>query len=493
MGAFLKERLRKSLILFCAIFYAVFSSLTYPIHEAKAGPVVGAVPAGITVGAGVYVTAALIAAGGAGLVGYDEYSDEIKTHAYNTWNSSTKLAKDSLNISLNAATGLGNGLVSLEKPFMDFVSTKLNDISEIAASLFSNTRSDISSDYVLGGYKLSVREAAGTYYLSLPTTADQNGEIMLMGGLWTSIGVSQYSGEYRVWRNGTFVNSVESWKNPDLYNAISAKGISTVQGLVNALSLLGYAPAVSNRQLYEEALAKTVPRVKEQWESMRDAGLVLPVDSAIPHANGKQAIYNPSSGAYTGIDGGVFNPSDITWSFPVPKYRDKDVPVPGVYVDTPPLTGVPSIDESIAKNPSIPKETTNVNTGVTINNPDLPIEGNPTIPGNPSIIVPPFDAPGTTGLDFTPLMMTGETMTNKFPFSIPFDFVGQLSVLNVEPQAPSFDVNVPEFLKLGSMVIPFKMKLSFEMFDPVANIIRWGMIIIFDISLIFAIRKLLPE
>src|SRR5690606_28313405 len=142
---------------------------------------------------------------------------------------------------------------------------------------------------------------------------------------------------------------------------------------------------------------------------------VIPVDSAIPHANGKQAVYNPTDGTYTGVDGGVINPADVTWSFPIPKYRDKDVPVPGVYVDTPPLTGVPSIDESITKNPAIPKDTTNINTGVTIKNPDIPAEYNPPTTGGGTPTTP---GEGTTpkGINFKPLIFVGTLLTQKFPF-----------------------------------------------------------------------------
>lgn len=44
-------------------------------------------------------------------------------------------------------------------------------------------------------------------------------------------------------------------------------------------------------------------------------------------------------------------------------------------------------------------------------------------------------------LDFTPLMALGENITNKFPFSLPWDLMSLLSIFDAPPKAPNFEVN----------------------------------------------------
>lgn len=99
----------------------------------------------------------------------------------------------------------------------------------------------------------------------------------------------------------------------------------------------------------------------------------------------------------------------------------------------------------------------------------------------------------TKKLVWTPLMMAGTAMTTKFPFSLPWDLMGQLKIFDAAPQAPKFEVNIPEFLKIEDTSIPLKFTIDLSMFDKVATMVRWFNIIIWDIALILILRKLLPE
>lgn len=99
--------------------------------------------------------------------------------------------------------------------------------------------------------------------------------------------------------------------------------------------------------------------------------------------------------------------------------------------------------------------------------------------------------PNSDKINWEPLKLLPDTFTKKFPFSIPWDIARQLSVFDVSPQAPVLHVNkvIPVF---GSTV-NLKFDIDFSMFDTVAVIVRWFLIIAFDLGVILSIRKFMPE
>lgn len=101
--------------------------------------------------------------------------------------------------------------------------------------------------------------------------------------------------------------------------------------------------------------------------------------------------------------------------------------------------------------------------------------------------------PGGKQINMQPLLQVGQDLTTKFPFSIPWDLGRQLSVFDADPVAPFFAVDIPQFFKFGSVIIPLKFDVDFQMFDLVAQICRWGTVLLFDIGIILGIRRLLPE
>lgn len=501
----MKEKTRKILIIFSAMFLAAFSTLAYPMQQAQAAPIVaGAVPAGITLGAGAYTVGALALAGVVGVAGYDTYSDEINAHAKGVWEGGTQTAMDSLNWSIDQSISAGNSVVEMGAGFVDWAGSTINNL---AAETVNITNESITN----GTFTTTHRYTVGTYGIGESVlTSDTAIFARGIGSTYSNqafVQVFQSSGDVTFQLPGLSVKFTKAQHGLDTaaiqQEAGNLKSINSFNSFMLKIYTAAGAASTYNpvtHKSLELQYSNGISKTKEAWESMRDAGLVLPTDSAVPlsSVDATPLNYNADTDTYTGIDGGVYTGTPA-WAFPQPRIRVANpdipgsVPTTGVYVDTPVLTGNPTYDDALTSNPDIPMTTTNVQTGITVGNPDFAT----STPLEPIVAVPPavpsYDSPGTTGLDFTPLMMTGSAMTNKFPFSIPFDFVKQLSILDVEPQAPVFDINIPEFLKIGGFIIPFKMKLSFEMFDPIANIIRWGMIIIFDISLIFAIRKLLPE
>lgn len=502
VGAFVKERVRKSLIIFCAVFFAVFSTLTYPAYEAKAGPLVGgAVPAGITLGAGAYTLGALGLAAVAGIAGYSEYEKEVNAHAARAWANGTDLAKGSLNMSIEAAKGAGTGVVGLYTDFINYVDKNL-------ASLGQDTWAVKHQDTIINGniefkFRSEYSNGGWAFYFQSPDTSKMAFIINGKKSVSYDFSVDRYSATNTNWEVG--------YTNPTgviagLTAAIESRSslgkvqdemrqITTFEQAVAYIKTWGVSLHVAGEAEYDDYIG-VKRNYEEAWTTMRDAGLVLPVDHSVPLSSidATPLNYNADTDTYTGIDGGVYT-GVPDWAFPQPKLRvgQKDIPT-GVYVDTPVLTGNPAYDKPILENPAIPKTTTNVQTGVTIANPDVPITGNPVIPVDPALPgIPDFAKPGSKQITFAPLITSGTAMTNKFPFSIPFDFVKQFQIFNVEPETPVFKVDIPQFLKIGDMSVPFRMNLDLSMFDLIAEIIRWGSIIAFDIGLIFAIRRLMPE
>lgn len=101
-------------------------------------------------------------------------------------------------------------------------------------------------------------------------------------------------------------------------------------------------------------------------------------------------------------------------------------------------------------------------------------------------------APETATIDWTPLLNDAD-LTKKFPFSIPWDLKAQLSVFNVSPVAPKFNVDVPKFITIGSLVIPLKFSVDLAQFDRIATLARWFLTIAVDVGFVLGMRRLMPE
>lgn len=101
--------------------------------------------------------------------------------------------------------------------------------------------------------------------------------------------------------------------------------------------------------------------------------------------------------------------------------------------------------------------------------------------------------PKSVEFDFGPLMVAGNAFTRKFPFSVPWDVKRQLDVFNVSPQAPKFVINKPNFIVLSGYSIPLRLTIDLAQFDFIASLIRWFGVIAFDIGVILAMRRFMPE
>lgn len=96
-----------------------------------------------------------------------------------------------------------------------------------------------------------------------------------------------------------------------------------------------------------------------------------------------------------------------------------------------------------------------------------------------------FDVSQT--LDFEPLIIAGETFTNRFPFSLPWDLYNSFASLAVPGERPDFTIEVPD----TNLLKGFKFTVDLSMFEDLLAFAKAVELIIFDIGLILITTKLM--
>lgn len=96
-------------------------------------------------------------------------------------------------------------------------------------------------------------------------------------------------------------------------------------------------------------------------------------------------------------------------------------------------------------------------------------------------------ATGTVSLDLSPLKSLGGVLTSKFPFSIPWDLSNAVQGLKATPKAPHWTITFPSNYFIGGGTID----IDFAQFQAWANIVRWGLLIAFNIGLIMLTRTII--
>lgn len=95
--------------------------------------------------------------------------------------------------------------------------------------------------------------------------------------------------------------------------------------------------------------------------------------------------------------------------------------------------------------------------------------------------------PQEVSLDFSAFKAID--LTKKFPFSIPWDILRSFgSFMNVSEKAPSWTLDFGAF---SSLNVDAKYTIDLSMFNTLAAIVRWGILIIFQIGLILKTRDII--
>lgn len=350
----------------------VFSSFYVVPPKEKAGAIsIGAVlPAGITVGAGIYTLGALAVGGLAIAVGIDQ-GEEINKHAKNVWAGATDLAKDSLKSSLDLMSSTGESVLTLGTDVKNFIKSKAGAIASISAAVISAsqekdlpTTETSYSDVDGANAPITVTKAtkfpesvmAKSYYwdtvdLQLPTTSEnvfyvqgangllaykkinidynwQNGFRVQMLDRVLDDGTRQLSRfplqELLVLRGYALTNTPSQILYSDMPVEINTvakmemllKDIHTTEELLALLTeVLGLDNVfVGNQDIFQEYLGQKAK--VGSLENLINDGIALELDNVYPYVQGTDTpLTLDPDGTLTLPDGAVYN-GEVDWVMP---------------------------------------------------------------------------------------------------------------------------------------------------------------------------------
>lgn len=486
------KRFNKSLIIVLAIMMFFL-----PIQQERAKAVGWVIPAGIEIGAGAYVVTALAVAGVAGALGYSEYEEEIKTHATEAWEGANDVVKQSLLKSIVATVEAGQTTIEFGQEFIDWYQGVFTP--EFATDMgvaVGMTQAEMNQVYVQRGY--TVANLDGTFNsrpmykkmlnigksdrLKINTSGWYQENVMVATRAYNAVQSSWYT-EISWFGIGGLQNYIHYDKNGP--NPINIDMNSTdvwywTNVMVNYARARGATITIEKGEVKSptfDAYAKQVgDRVEKVMNHAVNQGISLPLTDIAPRtATGQTATFNP--------DVGLWRLPDGTWLEDVSKPRDWAFPVPQV---------VTNPDGTVTTNPDTTLPQTEVTTGDGVItdpitgtfNPPLVETGAPTAPA-PTY---PSDAePAPSKIHWKKLIGLGNYFTTRFPFSLPWDVgrafngvFGQIS----DSDTPVFNFPVTYQGKTHQFKITFP-----DWILPWLPFWRGAVLIMFDIGIIYAIRK----
>ena len=315
---------------------------------------------------------------------------------------------------------------------------------------------------------------------------------------------------YRVniYRNGVFISH--------LAIVPPSRGMETfyaepIRRLGNNLITRAHATWLdNNNQLRMSSTAQVIVHNIVNVETVQTNAIIRSMDFILSQAN---AITNPATAmaAVQAISGAVADDDYIGIWIPHsindvvnPTLTLADVVVPGDIVNDdvivyPPITYPPSTGNPPGTaNPPWVGDLTNTVSNIATDVGGIRgalntvIEGVQAIPGQLTNIWEGIQAipaavtstlVGTMELDFSRLR-TSQNVTTLFPFSIPFDYYRTIASLRVPPQVPVVEMDFS-----GTIFGDYVWRLDMSEFEFIAEIVRWGVWIMFFIGLITATHK----
>jgi hypothetical protein len=477
--------LKRFSIISVLVVFMFSSLLVYPRQKVQAiAPAVAAAAAGVEIGVGAYVVGTL-AVGSLGVALGLEYGDDIKAHAVDVWKSANQTIKDSMKASIAAAVQAGTGVVKLSQDVVDFLKSHFStayaqyvsaSASVPAASLLATSNIvelKAPSGYVWVTYSLYHGHYVFSSEVRLNKSSNYSGKYVFeatgVNSALTGVSVSSRVLQYfpqSLWNVSTsLLTSVDA----------ARRLIQSWTGLVPVLM------TVSEAQSFKDAHLTN----KDLWDSQIDAvasgamstGVYVPFDdiAAYPvdtfgtRVSDQPLVWNDSTKVWERAEGGTWTGS-IDWDFPIPKVTEGGKVTVGDTV---------AIGEGVGTKVG---EGAEVGTGEGILS-DI-LTGVQTIADTL-----------TTGLvgdvsriNWDKLKLAGSAFTTAFPFSIPWDVgrafdavFGSFDELEDMPKW-TWDINF-----LGEI-----HKIEFEINDYFLEwfeIIRSVMLILFDVGLVYAVRK----
>lgn len=212
-------------------------------------------------------------------------------------------------------------------------------------------------------------------------------------------------------------------------------------------------------------------KVSTNWDfngtvgTVKDYGLVPYVDT-LTGKTGMGIFYNNTKNPYEyylygNFELGKVEPISVTSDTVVPKVTDEDLEK---VVGTISIPRYDTVDDVVANASTI--TATCVETGENIGNNNNGKEDKE--------------------FNFKPLYNLGTAFTQAFPFCLPFAFYEMIKCFEADPIAPVFEANIaPKSFE------PFYIRLDFNNFEKLANIIRTLILIIYSVSLILITKKII--
>lgn len=441
------------------------ASMTAPVSD----NMINSIGAYIAYGTMVTAGAAAVASG---------YTSQLQTKASQLWTSASATAKTDLTASINAARAAGKTSLTLTSNTVSALQSAFNGFGSWLHGLLTTTEVDSklsnhfnsTMGYTGNSNVQSILDGTSST-LSLIYSIDgiSNAKINILFGSTAWQVQNGSTGVYGP--THSYVGGVKPTAT-DLSSFTAMEIYLQSQGAYVDFSLASGSQVPSNTVL-DGAVTSTL---NDMGNGINDVNVGL--DNWTPTAaDGSGTLnYNPQSNTWNRTTDGSAYTGGVTWN--------------------PPAIGARAGSVATTANPTLTDGNVVVDgTALVIPTSSATTVGTSTTGTGTVSIDTSGDAANTAGLDLTPLQTALGSLTSVFPFSVPWDFSRLFSVLNVTPETPKFTISADKTVSIMGVSIPvnYDFTLDFSMFDSVAAIGRWALILVFDIAIILALRRLTPD
>ncbi|WP_420769196.1 hypothetical protein ACNR9V_20660 (plasmid) [Parageobacillus thermoglucosidasius] len=465
--------MKKGLIIFCLTVYIFASLFVLPARRAEAAlpAVVAAGAAGSEIAVGAYVLAGLTIASFGAAVGY-EHADAIKSYSLNVWKNANQVIKDSMKASIDAAVAAGSSIVHIS--------------SDVVGYIQDAVRSGIAYFKDSGQVQISSSPSLNVGSLSFGST--RYGVNALYGFEFLVYSPSQQKYFRTDWiyaEKSTSPDGVRIWDGYKTFHFVAGASLPALtrtydivkdaRQVLDLISSFGVQALIVPVSYSTPAVPNVddIPSYSIDGVYVPDEIRAYPVDSAGARVSDVPLSWNPQSRIWerTDVPGTTWTGS-VEWDFPVPTINEDGKVVVGDTVAVGEGVGTKvGTGEEVGTGEGFLQD---ILTGVrTIA--DTLTTG---LVGNPE------------NINWDKLKMAGSAFTTSFPFSIPWDVGRALdaafgSVEELE-DAPTWEWKI----NLLGQQYPIRFKID-DYFLEWFGIIRSVMLIMFDIGLVYAVRKML--
>lgn len=466
--------------LFILLTMLIFSyNIVFSIPKAEASTAAAAFEAPLSdplvTAVGNYLITGAMIASGAAAVG-SAYGSQIKSQAAYYWNQASTVTKSAVVSGLQSAISAGRSTVNITKDMANGITAAMSGFGSWAANLVKNTEVDNS---LPNKYNATMGFTGGSTSFLNGTTSYIALDYTIAGITGQKLVIACYSTYWYVENSDTsqstpnmpYVTKAPTSTDYQSFNSFSAWLMANGQAISYTKHSGSTVPAASS---FDTALNNTLSSLGDGTHAVDTAiGSYTPVST-----DGTSLTYNPGSSTWTKNTDGTTYTGTVTWNTPT-------VGTTAGVTTSAPTTTAGTIEGTLTDGTTIPYEVPAVDAGAgtttgTVTDVNVDTSG---------------DAANKSKLDLSPLVLALGALTNVFPFSIPWDVSRLFSVFNVTPETPKFPINVDTNINILGVSIPVKydFTLDFTGFDGAAAIGRWGLILVFDISMIMALRRLTPD